>query len=253
VRFFNLAMWWAGQFPLLCLVYRAVRRGLFREYPYFFGYLSSVLCATAVRIYLLPTTSQTYFVGFWISEFVSAVAGFGVTWEIYSHVLAPYRGVRRMARSGLGFLLVAVFAEATVGSTTDRAGALVAATVELERNLRVVQALLLLAMTGLIVHYALAIGRNIRFILIGYGLYIGCAVISLSMRAQGGEAFSAPWQSIQKLAWDVTAVIWCVGLWSYSGNPVPDTSLECDYDHISQNTIRALGRLRSHVTQSWRV
>jgi hypothetical protein len=46
--------------------------------------------------------------------------------------------------------------------------------------------------------------------------------------------------------------MWAVGMWSYSPNPAPDNSLECDYDRISEHTIRALGQLRNHLIHSWR-
>jgi hypothetical protein len=253
VRVFNLAMLWGGIFWLCCLVLRAQRCGLFARYPYFFGYLGSVLCAVALNLALLPTSSRRYHVGYWIGEFVSAVAGFGVTWEIYSHVLAPYRGVRRMARVLLAIVLVAVVGEALMGLGNAPMKTLMPITLELERNLRVVQALLLLAVVGLIVHYAIPMGRNIRYMLAGYGLYIGCAVIGFGLRAQWGQVFEIGRYQVQQVAWNITSMIWFAGMWSYSENPVPDMSLECDYDRISQDTVRALGRLRSHVTQSWRV
>jgi hypothetical protein len=247
-------MMWGGCFLLCCLVLRAPRCRLFARYPYFFAYIGSVLGTTVVNLALLPASSKRYYIGYWIGEFVSAVAGFGVTWEIYSHVLAPYRGVRRMARPVVAIALIAATGEALLGIGSDPARALMPVTHVLERNLRVVQALLLLAIVGLIVHYAIPMGRNVRCMLAGYGLYIGCTIIGFALRGQWGQVFEFMGRNqIQQLAWNITSTIWFVGMWSYSENPVPDMSMECDYDRISQNTVRAFGRLRSHVTQSWRV
>jgi len=223
------------------------------KYPYFFGYLGLIACSVVARVYLRAETSpRTFGIGYWSSELLSVVAGFGVTWQIYASILAPYGGVRRMARAVLGVFLALVLAKAIVDLAGGPIRNLGPTTVELERNLRFVQALLLLAIAALVVHYSVPMGRNTRSMLVGYGFYIGCVVIALSLRSQLGQSFERSKDVLQRLAYLGTLMVWCSGLWSYAPNPVPTNLIEADYDRISEQTSRAFGRLRQHMTQSWR-
>jgi len=253
MRLMDNALWWVGNLLIVLVLYRAWRGKFLTRYPYFFGYLGLVACSVVVRVYLRAETSpRTFGIGYWISEFLSAIAGFGITWQIYGTILAPYRGACRMARAVLGVLCTLVLVNALMELTGNVVQNLGPTTNELERNLRFVQTLLLLAITGLAVHYRLPLGRNVRSMLAGYGFYIGCVVIALSLRSQWGENFERGKDLLQRSAYLTSLAVWCVGMWSYSRNPVPETLIEADYNRISEQTSRAFGRLREHVTQSWR-
>jgi hypothetical protein len=250
----SFAIWVSCDLMLACLLFRAWRAKLFRKYPYFYGYVWAVAGSGLVRVYLQVGVSQwAWGLGYWITEFLSVIAGFGVTWQIYASILDPYRGVRRMGRALLGVFGALVIAKALVELAGNPVANLGPTTVELERNLRFVQTLLLLVITALAVHYRLPLGRNIRSMLAGYGLYLVCAVIALSLRSQLGGAFETARTLLQRLAYTTSLAVWCVGMWSYYRNPVfPDTWIDRDYNRISEETSRAFGRLREHVTQSWR-
>ncbi len=246
-------LWLAGDLMIAALFLRARREQFFARYPFFFGYLGFVAGTELLRLYLqLETSRRTYEIGYWVSEFFSAAAGFGVTWQIYATILAPYGGVRRMARAVLAVFFALALAKALVELVGSPIRNLGPTTVELERNLRFVQALLLLAMAGLVVHYSLPMGRNVRAMLAGYGFYIGCVVIALSLRSQWGQAFERSKDLLERFAYLTTLTLWCAGMWSYSRNPAPDTWIEVDYDRISEQTSRAFSRLREHMMQSWR-
>ena len=246
------ALWWPASGILVCLLLRAWQQSLFSKYPFFYGYVSIVACADITRHYLYERAPQTYRTGWWISEFITAVVGLAVTWEIFSQILLPYKGVLRMARA----VLLALFAIVLVKTAIDWRGIplhdLIPTTVEIERNLRVVQALLLLAMVGLIVHYALPMGRNIRLMMWGYGSYLGFHVVLLTLRSERGPDFEGMKVLLESLWYCGTLVVWCAGMWSYHVNPGYSTALERDYDQLSRQTSRALSRLRSHLLESWR-
>jgi hypothetical protein len=124
--------------------------------------------------------------------------------------------------------------------------------IELERDLRVLQAILLLGMLGLIVHYSLPIGRNIRSMLTGYGFFLGSAIVTLTLRARWGEAFQRNWDLLQRIGWFIVLAAWSLVSWSDSRDPVVESLIEDDYQQISQRTTRAMGQLRNHLTHSWR-
>jgi hypothetical protein len=254
MRLLGNVSWWATNLMLMLLLFRAWRGGLLVRFPYFFGYIGCVFCSTLLRLYLYwwAADPQAYRLGYWISESISVVFGFGVTWEIYARILAPYRGVGKMARTILGILLTAVLAMAILELWGDPLRRLGPTTAELEGNMRVVQALLLLALMGLIVQYAVPMGRNIRSMLVGYGFYIGCSAVTLSLHSRLANGFGDFLSLSQRSAYTITLAVWSAGMWSYSSNPAPDQAMECDYDRVSEQTIRALGQLRNHLIHSWR-
>ena len=253
MELFSFAIWCAGDVALSCVLFRAWKWRLFATYPYFYSYIGSVVGADIVRHVLSSSFPSAYAVGWWTTEFLTALAGLAITWEIFTQMLRPYLGARRMARAIFQIILVLILVRAGVAM----AGApdlrhLASTTAELQRNLRLIQAILIVVLASLIVHYMIPTGRNLRFMILGYGSYLICQVVTLDLLERWGRRFEAPWRVLSSLEYDATLIIWCIGLWSLFPNPAPDRALEVDYQRISQQTGRAFDRLRDHVVEPWR-
>lgn len=243
-------LWWCGDLMLVLLMYRALRARLWKEYQYFYLYIAAVLCQAVVRL-ASAHNAALYSTVYWVSEFVTGVIGFGVTWEIYRDVLMPYEGIRRMTRTVLlGLFVLVVFRGVVELAANPRRYQ--ATTLDVVRNLGVGQAVLLIAILGLVVHYAVPMGRNLRWMLIGYGAYIGSNIASRTLQTQSRKIDAFWWTFPTQIEYCITLMIWCVNLWSYDPNPAPDVAMEHDYERISSQTARAFGRLRSHLMQAWR-
>ena len=251
----SYCLWGLGDGALLILISRAQRSGLLARYRFFYAYIYLVLGSQIIRIYFAieKRNSLAMVVVWWILEFITALAGLGVTWEVYRQTLSRYDGVRRMARAVLTAVFLMVLAKAMVELASAPLRNLVPTTVELDRNLRVVQALLLLTVLGLIVHYAIPLGRNLWSMLIGYGLLIGSSVITLTLTSVFAHLSAWKWWGVPpQLEYCATLMVWCAGLWSYApSQSVPGVALERDYQRISAQTTRAFGRLRDHLLQPW--
>ena len=245
-------LWWGGMLLLAVALGRMTSAHLLTRYPFFSVYLTAVFCRSFVLLSLRPVSSDGYRAGYWISEFVCAMLAFGVTWEIYAKTLAPYPGVRRMARTLMTILLAIMGAKALVELWGNQLHNLTVTVLEFERDLRVVQMLLLLGLMGLVAHYALPMGKNILSIMVGYGMYLGLRVTLLTVLARAGLVYDSAVSLILQVGWNLAVVIWCVGMWSCSGVPAPEQQLECDYERASARTMRAMVRLRSHLVQPWR-
>ena len=124
-----------------------------------------------------------------------------------------------------------------------------AALFELERNARTVQAILLFLILAVISYYQVPLGKNIKGMIAGYGLYIVTSLSTLAIRAYAGPQFNKTWNVIQPLSFDASLMIWVVALWSYQPNPAPDPAvpLEEDYEVLAKRTRRALTAIRSHL------
>jgi hypothetical protein len=251
MRLLSLLLWWGGTSLLAMVLCRMFLARQLQRFPFFSTYLGAVLGSSLVLLLLQPSSSRAYLVGYWVAEVITALLSFGITWEVYTGALAPYPGIRKMARTLLGILLAIVGARAGVGLWANPHN-ITSAVAELESDLRVLQALLLLALAGLVVHYALPLGRNVLFLAVGYGIYVGCKVVTVNQLLQEG-LFLRPWVSLlSQFSWNLATLIWCVGMWSYSSTPQPVECLECDYERTSQQTIRALGQLRDYMVHCWR-
>jgi hypothetical protein len=249
---------WIGEAALVLLMVRAFPK-LIRAYGYFYMYLCSIMCQDLfIRIYgRIGLDPKDYRYAAWALELLTAVIGFGLIWEVYRHALAPYVGVRVMTRGVIMALFTVMLAKAYIalrGCTIKR---LMPTTLEIEINLRVVQVILLIVLLSLIFYYGIPLGRNLRFLLIGYAGYIGSNLLTLALVAKtftvgmGAGRVEMSRAFVAQFEYCVTLIIWCVGMWSYYKEPVVITELQADYERLSRQTARAVTRIREHMITGW--
>ena len=119
----------------------------------------------------------------------------------------------------------------------------------LERDMRVAQGLLLLAIILLLVHYSIPVGRNFIGIVLGYSLYIATVITSLAVGSQPQYNPRPEWRTITSLVYTLVLLVWCITLWSYRPNPEPepDSMFEHDYRLIAQRTKGILTKAYSYL------
>jgi hypothetical protein len=102
---------------------------------------------------------------------------------------------------------LAAFVRLEMGATT-------AALVVLppERDLFAVQALLLVAIPGIVFYYGLSFGRNWKAIYLGYGVPVGATLAILAMWLCSGKRFFATGEILVPAPSDVALAIWLAGL-----------------------------------------
>ncbi|MGH9737420.1 MAG: hypothetical protein ACRD4X_02395 [Candidatus Acidiferrales bacterium] len=231
-----------------CIFWRAIRGSTVTRYPYFYAYIATTLTSFVLLIvYLVDRESYNHW--YWPIQFVTLVFGCGVIVEIFQHVLSPYPGAKRFAKltafaafGGL-FCLAIVYALFHLEPSTAAAG------IELERNVRALQAIFLFAVLAIIFHYAIPVGRNIRGMILGYGIYIGTSLISRAVEAYAAHWLRLVWLYVQPLSFEASLTIWLVTLWSYHPNPVPGSAvrIEADYELLASHTRKALNATRSYL------
>ncbi len=127
-------------------------------------------------------------------------------------------------------------------------------TLETERDLRIVQLALLIGLVGLFASYAIPLGRNLKGIIYGYGLFIATSVAHLTLRDYLGDSFQRAWQYIQPICYLVVLVMWCATLWSYAPIPQPtnEPRLEADYESLLATTKSKVQSARSYLLRAMR-
>jgi len=245
----SLAVWLTTLVLETLVLFRALRGEILSKYVLFYVYLAAVFLQSFCLLIIYLARSSYYASLYWSAEFVSVVLGCGVVWEIYRGALGRFPGAARMARNMLFFILLIVISKilANIWNSTDwrPAGTLV----EMERDLRAVQATVLIGLLLVIAFYRIPLGQNLWGMMLGYGLFVGTNVITLALRALLGDSFQAAWHYLQPLSYLAVLCIWSMALWSYKAAPVPKTQLqiEQDYQFLSATTKRGLLQVRAYL------
>lgn len=250
-----LAVWLAGLVLRFVILFRGLQSKTLGRFPFFYAYALSAL-AGDLFVYATWTTKQgAYQESYWAAQFLTLMIGCGIVLEIFKHVLSPYPGAEKFATAvALGTFAVIFFFALVYQFVGPDRSALRATTFELERDVRTVQAIFLFCILAVIFYYGIAIGKNLKGMVLGYVLYIGTSLVSLAIRAYAGRPFEAAWSVIQPLSFDLSLTIWLISLWSYHPNPAPDPAipLEGDYEALAARTRRTLVAMRSHLTRTAR-
>jgi len=249
----NISHWIVPGFGMLLelvLVLRGVRERLYRKYYLFFSYVISVMLSSVVLIAVLAMTSghELYHQWYWPLQFVTLVTGYGILLEILNHVLAPYPGAERFARAMGVTAFAAIFCFALIAPRIMPHWS-PGTVIEFERDLRCVQAIFICGLFAVISYYAIPIGKNMKGMVLGYGLYIVTSLMSLAVRSYAGTTFDSVWNVVQPLSFDVSLVVWLVALWSYCPNPVPghNIHLEEDYEALVTRTKSVMSTIRTYL------
>jgi hypothetical protein len=238
----------------LLVLLRAFQKGILGTYGYFYSYATSVLIGSIVLSVARTLAPSLYPECYWTIQLVTLIFGCGVILEVLKHVLSPYPGAERFARFVGLAIFAAIFCFALVyplivpGSYHPDIG------VELERNLRMVQAILLFCILAVIFYYRIPIGINMKGMTLGYGLYVATSLVTLAVRAYAGAWLMTIWVYAQAVSFVISLFIWLIALWSYAPNlsPGSDIRLEADYEALVARTRITMDAMRSYLTKTVR-
>jgi hypothetical protein len=214
-------IWWGSIGLEILLLVRAFGGRLATYYPIFYIYISFVLFQDILRFIAYRWEPRLYSPVYWSTEFLGVVAGCAVMFEICRVALAAYPGTARLARNLLAIGFVLACTNAAVAASND-AHRWITTCVNLERDVRIVQATTILALVALFLLYAIPFGRNLRGILIGYGLFIGLSVIQLAFVAVMGNMSSSFLAYLHPVSYALALTVWVGHLWSYRSDPEPE-------------------------------
>jgi hypothetical protein len=233
-----LSIWLAAIVLEAMTFSRAVGARFLEQYKLFYAYLGFVLLRDICLLPVYFRWPRFYPYAYWGSEPVNVLLGCGLVWEVYKLAFARYPGAARVARSVLLFLFIFATARILVKAWESPNWIPGSTAFQIDRDLRIVQGALLLALVALFVYYATPLGRNINGIVGGYGLFLATSLINLTLRNDLGKSFQREWQYIQPTCYLLVLVVWCVTLWSYAPVPEPEVgpSFEGDFPALRKRT-----------------
>ena len=245
---FNQIVWWIGNAIEALILARSVNGKLYEKYPAFYFYLSTVLLIELLRFAAYTFQPSLHRLLYWYTEYLVAIVGYGVILEIYKHALKSSPGAARMARISLLGVLVATILKVMANALTNPVWSPATTLAELERDLRAIQALLLFVIVALLAYYRVPVGKNLKGIAFGYGLYVCASVMSLAFGSLPAFALQPEWKYVQRLAYLAALFIWGYTLWSRQPDPETEAepTIERDYRLIAEQTSGALSKIRSY-------
>jgi hypothetical protein len=245
---FAQSIWLAGICLEALLVFRIWRARNFRVYPLFLSYVTFVLVQEILSYSVVHLYPALYPGVYWSTEFVGVFAGCAVVLEFYWIALAQFPGVAKLARSALLLVFLLTFSRVLLTAMQGAHGWSLLLIVQLERDMRFVQTAAILSLLFLFLQYRIPIGRNLRGIILGYGLFLGINILNLTYLGRFGGEVQLIASQIQSSAYFIALCVWTVFLWSYSPQPsAAGNPLGYGYRQIADETQEQLARTRSEV------
>jgi hypothetical protein len=230
----DYVLWWATPVLMSWVAIAMYRRGLHREFPYFFNYvLFQVLCF-AVEFPLRHWNN--FFWVDWTTTALSVVVSFGVLLEIFKDAFRPYEALRDLSVilfrwCALVVLLVAGMWAVTSWHTNDL-DSLTNGIYLVSRCVRMMQCALVFFML-LFSEYLGISRRNVVFgISIGFGFFAGINMLVITALAHRSLLSNASLRRMNSLAYIISMLIWL----AYSALP---------------STVRSGARQTEKASQKW--
>jgi len=245
-------VWLGGLLIEGIILVRSVLGRSLAKYPFFYLYIASVFAASTAR-YVLEIVRPSLQHGiYWPKQYVTLFLGCGVIFEISRHVFAQRVTLDRIARWTMLVTFGAIFLSVAIQAFILPGWNVTANTADLERDLRIAQAIVLMTILVLSGYYKIGIGRNIKGMILGFGIYVGASVFSLTLRLFVGTRFERAFEVIPNTAYFLALAVWMVALWSYEAEPVeklPSIS-GGEYQILAGRTQEILGSINDHLDRT---
>jgi hypothetical protein len=245
---------WGGITLEVLLLVRGFKGKLAARYPVFYSYFAFVLFQDLLSFVVYQWYHQYYPAVYWCTEFLALLFGCGIVFEIYRVGLSAFPGTARMARNALALVFAGAITIGLAQAWTDPRWWMEAATTDIEGALRAVEALAIVVLAALFLFYSVPVGKNLRGILLGYGLFVGTSVLSLKFVSTADSAFHHFLSAAYPAFYFISLTLWVAHLWSYLPNPEPAASvrLEQEYQRVAAATYRRLQDARGYLAKAVR-
>jgi hypothetical protein len=212
---FRQFVWFSGSLIEVAILARSIQCKSFAKYSLFYAYIMCLFGVSfVVRVAGIARASDL--IRFYLPlEFITCVLGCGVMLEIIRHVFAEHASLERFARRaavvvfGMIFLELAILAALLLHWSAANYVAHVA------MDLLLAQGAGLTAILFLIGFYGIEVGRNMRGIIVGFGVYLGVSLILWPLTAFFGMQVYAAWRIVQVSPYLAPLCIWAVALCTY--------------------------------------
>ena len=236
------------------ILLRGALTGLLKKYPLFFTYIACVLLKEIIGLLTRAWAPKLYEPLYWPADLATILASYAVIVEIFRWSTHHKPGIRRLTQRALLTVFALTVAFAASNFVHGKFSSPSRAVAALGRDLRYVEAGVLLLMLWLLLRYRIPLGRNLLGLLIGYSFWVGINVVNLAFWFVPGNEFSNLLRGLLPTTYVFTLGVWCVTLWSAYPEPAQpaETKIERDYELLAAKTQAVLARTSTGVVRIMR-
>jgi hypothetical protein len=208
----DYVLWFGGTLMQLGVLVAMYRRGLHRDYPYFFNYTVLQVLSEPILFVVQKHSYPVYYWGYWTSVALSALISFGVLQEIFHDAFRPYEALRDLSVilfrwSALVVLLVGVMWTITAAHSSQ-VDAISNGILLVQRSIRLMQCGLVFFLL-LFSEYLGISRRHLVFgIALGFGIFASISMLVAAGMSHGTFLHVSVLRQINNAAYDVAIVIW---------------------------------------------
>ena len=208
---FRQFVWFSGCLIEVAILARSIQCKSFGKYSLFYAYIMGLF---GVSLFF-RVAGTSVLIRFYLAQFITCVLGCGVTLEIIRHVFAEHASLERSARRAAVVVFGMIFLELAILAALRPHWSAADYVAHVAMDLQLAQAAGLTAILFLIGRYGIEVGRNMRGIILGFGVYLGASLILVPLRQLLGMQFYPAWKITQMSAFLAALCIWAVALWTY--------------------------------------
>lgn len=214
LRLIDYALWIATPIVQTGVLVTLFRRGLHRDFPFFFNYTILQIISVPVLAVLHTQSPSMYFYAYYVNIGLSAILSFAVLQEIFRDAFRPYEALRDLSIilfrwSALVVLLVGVMwaINANAGHKSDN-GPILEAILLAERSVRLMQCGLVFFL--LLFSEYLGISRRgaLFGIPLGFGLFAAINMLVATGMTHRGLLHHSTLRQINSAAYFAAVIIW---------------------------------------------
>lgn len=207
------------------LLWRLFKHRQTGRYPYFTGFVIYDLARTLLLVGVSHFGRDRFATTYWYTEGIALVLLFAIIWDVARYLFPAESALRRIASKAVISTEVMLaptllfLAWAWTRSNFDQYPVLGLWSV-IEQYFTVAVSLLLLIIAGVARYYGVSLGRNMRGLIGGFGVYLTLYAGNYAA-LQIVPRFHAIWQLLSSVTYLAMTTCWVWAFWQYAPPPVP--------------------------------
>ena len=207
------------------ILVRGVWAKLWRVYPFFYIPLGLSLIGGVSLYWISFRHPDLFFSAYWRVQIVTMLLACGSLVELSTKGFdtsdKSATAIGRLIRH-LVYLVAggAALIYVLYWRSTPKTKGTQMAMVAFERDFRVTQALILVGLVAAVLYFGIPLGRNLKGMLFGYGIYVSSSLITLALESHF-PWFHNTWATLQPWSYVASLFIYLFCLWNYEPASAP--------------------------------
>jgi hypothetical protein len=212
LRLTDYVLWIATPLLQMGVLIAMIKRGLHRDYPYFFNYTILQVVGVPVLYIILTRSYSVYFYAYYFNVALSVLISFAILQEIFKDAFRPYEALRDLSVilfrwSALVVLLVGVMWAINSAHRSDN-GAIVDTILLAERSVRLMQCGLVFFLLLFSEYLGISRRSPLFGISLGFGLFAAVNMLVTTAMTHHGILKQSTLRHINSEAYLLAIVLW---------------------------------------------